>query len=488
MKLEITTTPLFEAGENTLHVQVVTLPFDREIADLHAPADVAGRLAAEAKRRQFKGELGQYVLAQGGGSDQAAWYALVGAGASPKAADYRRVGSAVVRAAGQVSVTEVAVGGAVQGERARFLTEGLALTTYRFDRYMTAESESGGELARAVVIGEGLADAMNTGLQTAAAICFARDLANEHPGRCNPEFLATTAEEMASRFGFDCVIRREKALQEEGFNLIMAVGKGSAAQPRLIHLTYRGAGDNLKKIALVGKGVTYDSGGYSLKPPASQVNMHLDMGGSAAVLGAAEAVGRLRPEGVEVHFIVPTAENMVSGAAVKLNEIVTSYSGKTVEILNTDAEGRLILADALWYASRLEPDVMIDLATLTGACVVALGEDTAGVFSPDDELVARFLEAAVAADENMWRMPLSERSQSQLKSDFADMKNIGSRWGGAITAAHFLRRFTDDMPWIHVDIAGPAMTESAWEYINKGGTGFGVATLSELIHRLGKGA
>jgi leucyl aminopeptidase len=486
MNLQISTTPFFEASENTLHVQVVTLPFDRESADLDAPADVATRLTLEAKRRQFKGELGQVVMAQGGSDGQASWYALVGAGASPRATDYRRVASAAVRAAGQVSVTEVAIGGAVQGDRARYLAEGLALTTYRFDQYFTAETESGTELTRAVLLGDSLSDALHLGVQTAEAICFARDLANEHPGKCNPEFLAKTAEEMATRFGFECKIRREQELEDEGFNLIMAVGKGSVAQPRLIHLTYRGAGENLKKIALVGKGVTYDSGGYSLKPPASQVNMHLDMGGSAAVLGAAEAVGRLQPAGVEVHFIVPTAENMVSGAAVKLNEIVTSYSGKTVEILNTDAEGRLILADALWYASRLEPDVMIDLATLTGACVVALGEDTAGVFSPDDALVASFLEAAVAADESMWRMPLSERSQGALKSDFADMKNIGSRWGGAITAAHFLRRFTDDMPWIHVDIAGPGMTESAWEYINKGGTGFGVATLSELIHRMGQ--
>lgn len=486
MRIEISTVPSFVPSASSLHVQVVTLPFDRASTDLEAPPAIASRLASEARRLGFTGELGESVVAQGGGDGEAAWYALVGAGASPRATVYRRVGAAVVRLGRQHKVEDAHVSGAISGERARFLAEGCHLTGYRFDRYLTAKKTAEKGLKTVRIQGESLSGAVQTGLHTAESICFARDLANEHPGVCNPTWLALKATEIASLYGMDVQIRDEQALEAEGFGLIMAVGKGSASPPRLIHLTYRSPEADRTVITLVGKGITYDSGGYSLKPPASQLNMHLDMGGAAAVLGAAVAVGRLKPAGVEVHFIVPAAENMVSGAAVKLNEVMKSYSGQTVEMQNTDAEGRLVLGDALWYATRLEPDYVIDLATLTGACVVALGEDTAGVFTPDDAFAGKFLDAAAAVDENMWRLPLSERSVSSIKSDVADMKNIGGKWGGAITAAHFLRRFVGECAWLHVDIAGPAMTEAEWEYINKGGTGFGVATLAEFIQRAGR--
>ena len=261
------------------------------------------------------------------------------------------------------------------------------------------------------------------------------------------------------------------------------MGRGSDEPSRLIHLTYRGEGPIERRIALVGKGVTFDSGGYSLKPGDSIVGMHLDMGGAAAVLGTAEAIGRLRPKGIEVHFIVPSVENMVSGNAYRLNEVFTSYDGQTVEILNTDAEGRLILADALAYARSFEPDVIIDLATLTGACVVALGLETAGLFSNTNAFADELLAAADGADEALWRLPLAERLEEALKSDVADLKNVGPRWGGAISAALFLKRFVGTTKWAHIDLAGPAMAEREWEYINKGGTGFGVALLTEYLTR-----
>jgi leucyl aminopeptidase len=481
LKIEVSSSASLPAAGLT--ALVVGLPFDRSADDLGLPAGVSERLVAEARRVGFKGELGETVYAQGEGAT--AWFALVGTGVSPRASAYRRVGSAVVKLGRTLRVQSATVSGSFSADRARYLAEGLALTGYSFDRYKTRSEADLQRLFSAVTIAgdDATAAAVKLGLDTAEAICLGRDLANEHPGRCTPEYLAETAREIAARYGFEANIRDEKQLIAEGFNLIMAVGRGSAQQPRLIHLTWRPEGPVRKRIVLVGKGVTYDSGGYSMKPAASQVNMHLDMGGAAAVLGAAEAVGRLRPAGVEVHFIVPTAENLVSSNAYKLNEVVRSYGGPTVEILNTDAEGRLLLADALAYGAKLEPDAMIDLATLTGACVVALGEETAGLFSNDEELAARFTDAATTSDEAFWRMPLVDRLDGTLKSDIADMKNIGGKTGGAITAALFLKRFIGDTPWIHIDLAGPAMTESEWEYINKGGTGFGIAALTEFITR-----
>ena len=468
-------------GQNYDFVAVaVTKPFDRAAADLGIAEDGAAALVAEASRVSFDGELSDSVVAHAGGT----WYALIGAGPSPKPTDYRRVGATAVTLARRFKAATGALVGAKSEARARFSAEGAHLTGYAFDKYQAAPKNKAPRLESFMVVA-GYEAAVRAGVDSAEAVCVARDLANEHPGACTPNFLAERAEAIAGTYGFDCKIRGEEELAAENFNLILAVGRGSDEPSRLIHLTYRPKGEVKRTICLVGKGVTYDSGGYSIKPSPHQVNMHLDMGGSAAVLGAAEAVGRAQPPGVVVHFIVPTVENLVSGNAYKLNEIVTGYAGVSVEVLNTDAEGRLILADALAYAISLNPDEVVDLATLTGACVIALGNETAGVWSNDDELADRLLGAAEGADESMWRMPLTERITDQLKSDFADTKNIGSRWGGAISAALFLRKFIGDTPWAHIDIAGPGMTEQPWEYINKGGTGFGVLALLEYCTRAG---
>ena len=459
-----------------------TMPFDRTAEDLGLPLADAERLCEEAKRVGFRGEIGSAVYVSGSGSTR--WIALVGAGASPVATAFRRVASHCVRLAKTLRVSTLALVGASSGERARFATEGLALTAYAFDKYKSAGAKEGPQLETAYVVGpEDVAAEVKLGADTSAAVSLARDCANEHPGACTPEFLAEQARGIAARYNMQCTVREEDQLAAEGFNLILAVGKGSVNQPRLIHLVYKGEGEVKKKLAYVGKGVTYDAGGYSMKPSASQVNMHLDMGGAAAVLGAAEAIGRTRPRNVEVHFLVPTAENLVSRDAYKVMEIVTGYAGISVEVLNTDAEGRLLLADALAYATELEPDEIVDCATLTGSCVVALGNETAGVFSNDDGFARRFLDAAGAVDESMWQMPLTERIEEQLKSEFADTKNVGTRWGGAISAGLFLRKFVKDFTWLHVDLAGPAMTEKEWEYINRGGTGFGVLTLHDYASK-----
>ena len=480
MRLDVTCSATLEGQSHDLIAVAVPKPFDRAPGDLGLPDAGASSLVAEAARVGFDGELADSVVTHADG----VWYALVGAGPSPKPTDYRRVGSKVVALGKQAKARTVALLGAKSEARSRFAAEGAYLTGYAFDAYLAEPEGKAPRLQAVTVISEHDA-AVRSGVDNAEGVCVARDLANEHPGRCTPKFLAQRAEEIAATHGFECKIRGEEELAAENFNLLLAVGRGSDEPSRLIHLTYRPEGEIKRTICLVGKGVTYDSGGYSIKPSPHQVNMHLDMGGSAAVLGAAEAVGRAKPPGVVVHFIVPTVENLVSGNAYKLNEIVTGLAGISVEVLNTDAEGRLILADALAYASSLEPDEIVDLATLTGSCVVALGTETAGVWSNDEGVAARLLGAADAVDESMWRMPLTERIEEQLKSDFADTKNIGTRWGGAISAALFLRKFVGDTHWAHIDIAGPGMTEKPWEYINKGGTGFGVLALLEYCTRSG---
>jgi leucyl aminopeptidase len=261
------------------------------------------------------------------------------------------------------------------------------------------------------------------------------------------------------------------------------VAQGSDLPPKFIHLTYRPVGGASRRVALVGKGLTFDSGGYNLKTAGSQIEMmKYDMGGSAAVLGTARAIGELRPEGVEVHVIVAACENMISGGAVHPGDILTASNGKTIEINNTDAEGRLTLADALVYACNLDPDAVVDLATLTGACVIALGEEMAGLWSCNDGLARALQSAGAAGGEALWPMPLRSSYKTGLKSPVADLKNTGPRPGGAITAALFLQDFvTKGRPWAHIDIAGTVWSEKGRGLDPAGATGFGVRTLVNWI-------
>jgi leucyl aminopeptidase len=261
--------------------------------------------------------------------------------------------------------------------------------------------------------------------------------------------------------------------------MYLAVAQGSDEEPRFIHLSYKPAGAK-RRVALIGKGVTFDSGGLSLKPSQSMEDMKIDMSGAAAVLSAIAALAQLKAP-VEVHAIAACTENMPSGKAYKLGDVLRSMAGKTVEINNTDAEGRLTLGDAITYAKQLEPDEVFDFATLTGACMVALGPHTAGVMTNAAAVSERWLAAAKGAGEDMWPLPLPERLKDQLKSDIADMKNTGERWGGALTAGLFLKEFAGDTPWVHVDLAGPASADKENGATAKGGTGFAVATICEYL-------
>jgi len=315
----------------------------------------------------------------------------------------------------------------------------------------------------------------------AAGVCLARTLINEPPNVCTPERFADIARDLTNARGVEATILGREEVIAKGMGGLVGVSQGASREPRFIHIKYTPeSGQTEGAIALVGKGLTFDSGGLCIKPAKHMADMHIDMGGAAAVLGAMHVVSKLQPN-IPVHGIVGACENMTGADAYRPSDVLTMYSGKTVEVLNTDAEGRLVLADALHYATQLDPACIVNLATLTGACLVALGSNYGGLFSDDESLAKKLLDAANAIGENLWRLPLDPKLADDLKSHRADITNLGGPYGGAITAAHFLKNFKGDYPWAHLDIAGPVLAAKNDGYIKTGGTGFGVLTLWSLI-------
>ncbi len=314
---------------------------------------------------------------------------------------------------------------------------------------------------------------------------LARELVSAPPNFLTPSELANEAKKLATDYDLDLKILDKKECEKKAMGAYLAVAKGSDLDPNFIHLKY--SPEIVKnKIVLIGKGLTFDSGGYNLKVGASQIEkMKYDMGGSASVLGAARAIGELKPSNTEVHFIVAACENMINGSALHPGDIVKASNGKTIEVNNTDAEGRLTLADALVYASELQPNAIVDLATLTGACVIALGEEIAGLWTDNDQLSEQLARAAGKAGEGLWRMPMRDSYKSGIKSSIADLQNTGPRPGGSITAALFLKEFVNpSIPWAHIDIAGTCWTEKDRDINPKGATGYGVRTLVNWIKEL----
>jgi leucyl aminopeptidase len=314
------------------------------------------------------------------------------------------------------------------------------------------------------------------GQAIAAGVTLARETANRPGNYCTPTYLADQARKLGKEFDLKVEVLDRKACEKLGMGSFLAVAQGSDEPLRFIVARYEGAPKSRAPVVLVGKGITFDTGGISLKPGGEMDEMKFDMGGAASVLGTLRAVAELKPK-LNLVCIVPSCENMPSGSAVKPGDVVTSMSGQTIEILNTDAEGRLILCDALTYAERFKPAVVVDVATLTGACVVALGNINSGLFTADDKVAEQLLAASRAGLDPCWRMPLDEEYDEGLKSNFADMANIGGRAGGAITAAMFLRRFTRKYPWAHLDIAGTAWKSGA----AKGATGRPVPLLTHFV-------
>jgi leucyl aminopeptidase len=319
-------------------------------------------------------------------------------------------------------------------------------------------------------------EGLRRGQAIAAGTQLARECANRPGNHCTPSFLADQARKLGKDYGLKVEVLDRKDCEKLGMGSFLAVAQGSAEPLKFIVARWQGAGKNDAPVVLVGKGITFDTGGISIKPAAEMDEMKFDMGGAASVLGTLQAVAQLKAK-VNVIGIIPACENMPSGTAIKPGDVVTSMSGQTIEILNTDAEGRLILCDALTYAERFKPAVVVDIATLTGACVIALGHHRSGLFSPDDALAAELLAAGEQSHDLAWRMPLDDEYDEALKSHFADMGNVGSRAGGAITAAMFLRRFTGKLRWAHLDIAGTAWKSGA----AKGATGRPVPLLSHFV-------
>jgi len=314
------------------------------------------------------------------------------------------------------------------------------------------------------------------GAAVAAGVEFAKSLANRPGNHCTPTYLGEQAKKLGKEHGLKVEVMDRKQIEKIGMGSFLAVAQGSTQPPCFIVARYDGAAKSVPPVVLVGKGITFDTGGISIKPAAEMDEMKFDMGGAASVLGTLRAIAELKPK-LNLVVLVPTCENMPSGGAIKPGDVVTSLSGQTIEILNTDAEGRLILCDALTYAERLKPAMVVDVATLTGACVIALGHHNSGLFTADDKLADQLLGASREALDPAWRMPLDEEYDEALKSNFADMANVGPRYGGAITAAMFLRRFTSKYRWAHIDVAG-----TAWKSgVNKGATGRPVPLLTHFV-------
>ncbi len=363
---------------------------------------------------------------------------------------------------------------------AKVVSEAIRLTLFKDLRFQSKpEPKIHPEEVELIEIGKTAEKSLKEVPPICAGVELARELVGSPPNSLTPASLADKAVQIAKEYELESKILEKKDCSERGMGAYLAVAQGSDLSPKFIHLTYRPDGKIKHRLAMVGKGLTFDSGGYNLKVGAAQIElMKFDMGGSAAVLGAARAIAELRPRGIEVHFIVAACENMVNGSAVHPGDIVQASNGKTIEINNTDAEGRLTLADALVYACELEPDAIVDLATLTGACVIALGDEIAGLWTDSDQLAKELIEASQNTGEELWRMPLKNSYKEGLKSLLADMKNTGPRAGGAITAGVFLKEFVQEsIPWAHIDIAGTVWTEKDRDINSAGATGFGVRTL-----------
>jgi len=440
-------------------------------------AALGGALSAAVKRSKFRGREDEHLLLWHGGG----YLLLLGLGGrrgvSPDRV--RRAGVRVAREAIRLGVREVAVenfwADRLGREAASYaLAEGLYLGSYRFVKY-----RSGAKAPRVrywIARGRGRAVAEATVL--AGATLYARDLVNEPPNRMTPERLAEEARALAATHGFEVEVLGPEQIEALGMGAFLAVARGSANPPRLIHLVYRPEKPR-RRVALVGKGLCFDTGGYSLKPTEGMQHMKADMAGAAAVLGTFRALAALRPA-VEVHGIVAAAENKISGTAYVVDEVVRAMNGKTIEVKNTDAEGRLTLADALVYAGRQAPEAVVSIATLTGSAVVALGRKIAALFATNPRLGEALVRAADREGEKVWPMPLEEGYRKLLKSEVADIANVGTRQGGAIQAALFLTEFVRE-PYAHLDIAGPAFQPEEWEEGPAGATGFGVRTLARWL-------
>lgn len=446
---------------------------------------------AAAEIGEFKGKEGELTIVYAGRGSRVRRYILAGLGESKQLSPehYRRAAGIAARKARSMQVSSLALmvpsSSGRFGKIARAVAEGALLGLYRYDKYISKKEAS--RDIETISICSPARSSRREGQRVAEdvsiiceATCLARDLGNAPGNEIYPETLAEAAKASAMRAGFRATILDEHDIRNLGMGGVIGVSQGSVHPPRFIVLEY--GNSKRRPVVLIGKGVTFDSGGISIKPSAGMAEMKMDMSGAAAVIGTFEAVSRLK---LPVHIVglIPAVENMPSGSSIRPGDILRHHNGKTSEVDNTDAEGRLILADALSYAETFKPSAVIDLATLTGAVVVALGHYATGMMGNDATLLQLLREAGEATYERVWELPMYDEYEKLIKSDVADVKNVGGRWAGAITGAMFLRKFVGSYRWAHLDIAGTAMLEETGSYTSKGASGVGVRLLTEFLRR-----
>jgi leucyl aminopeptidase len=464
-------------AEGALEKQKLVADLDRTLG---------GALLAQAKLAEFSGKADQSFEIATLGRLKAHRVLLIGSGAKRGIEEprLRACAASAARFANGAKAKSLALAFVPEPVDLRVVAEGLVLGAYRFTKYLTGDRLPKSALKEAKVFASGKSaqadrGAIELGIKVAAAICVTRDAVNEPANELTPEVLADTAKRLAKKNNLHVKVLDKRGIAAAGMKLHYAVGQGSSNEPRFIHLSYVPKKPK-KKLVFVGKGLTFDSGGLCIKPAAGMGEMKSDMGGAGAVLGLMVAVAAVKPN-VEVHGIIGAAENMPDAAAYRPGDVFGSLDGKTVEIVNTDAEGRLVLADALAYATKLNPDYLVDAATLTGACIVALGKTCSAYYTAEDKLAREIDVAAKEAGEQFWRMPLLEDLREQLKSDIADLKHLGDRWGGSISAALFLREFVGKCVWMHCDVAGPVLYDAAKGVYPKGATGHPVLTFLKMV-------
>jgi leucyl aminopeptidase len=456
-----------------------------------APAELD---SAFLEGRDFEGKVGQTVPLL---ADDGSTILAVGVGEADQVDldTLRRAGAAAVKSAWKASSVAVALldaapAGIDRAAAAQALAEGMVLGAHRFTAYKSSSTPCAVESVTVVTrTGASVQKGLDRGARIAESVALARDLVNRPARDMTPRHLEAVARQVAEANGLTINVMDEVAIANEGLGGLAGVAAGSDEPPRLIELVYDPPGSAAKAtVVIVGKGITFDSGGLSLKTGEGMMTMKCDMGGAAAVIAAMAAMPAVAPK-ARVIGLAACTENLPSGKAIKPGDVLKIRNGKTVEVLNTDAEGRLVLADALSLACEAKPDAIIDLATLTGACIVALGKDIAGLMGNDDDLIAAVEAAAERAGEPVWHLPLPKSYRKHIDSEVADIKNIGMAGAaGTLSAGLFLQEFVDDIPWVHLDIAGPAFRADEDGYLPKGGTGFGVRTILELVGSYRRGA
>src|SRR5579884_3297788 len=485
MDVKVRTEPLKDVDADAL----IVVSFEKTPADQLGPADALVKDLYESG--EFSGKALENVVLHRPDGLAAKRLLVIGGGKPDKftSAEMRKAAAAAVRALKSKKLQRLAIllsEAHRSTEFAEAAVEGAILGTFEPDQHKTTDKDDARPVQSFAVCVPGGSEGLDAAVQRAQTVAesqnLARELANEPGNLLTPLRLAERARQMCTEAGLECEVLEQDRMRELGMGALLGVAQGSDAPPVLIIIRYRPdkAAEGAPNLALVGKGVTFDTGGISIKPSDGMEKMKYDMSGAAAVVGAMRAIARLKPP-IPVTGVIPSVENMPGSRAQRPGDIVTSLSGKTVEVLNTDAEGRLILIDAITYAERLGCTHLIDAATLTGAIVVALGSVRVGAFTNDEEFLKRVLASAERQGEKMWPMPLDEEYREQLKSPFADIQNIGTRWGGAVTAARFIKEFVGDgRPWVHLDIAGTAWMDEARPWTPKGPTGVAVRTFVDV--------